>query len=86
MRLKTFLLLDKIQIESVENWQINMFLEDTNTDEFFGTDSNKVLEPGIYITVYENKNDTFPFSGTMPPDFSMECGDNKKLLFYNVSD
>ena len=86
MRLKTFLLLDKIQIEAVENWQINMFLEDTNTDEFFGTDDKKVLGPGIYITVYENGNDTFPFSGVMPPDFSMECGNNKKLLFYNVSD
>lgn len=77
-----------IQCEGYEpgKWNIYMFIESVNTDEFFGTTDKKVLQPGIYITVYESGNDTFPFSGIVPPDFSMECGNNQKLLFYNVSD
>ena len=88
MNIKTFNLLDKIQCEGYEagQWNIYMFLENVDTDEFFGTTENRVLEPGIYITVYENANDMFPFSGIVPPDLSMECGDNQNLLFYNVSE
>ena len=88
MKIKTFNLLDKIQCEGLEagQWNIYMFLESVSTDEFFGTTDNKVLEPGIYITVYESENDTFPFSGIVPPDFSMECGEKQKLLFYNMSE
>lgn len=88
MTVKTFNLLNAINCEDYNNerWSIYMFLSPTDTADFFGTSKPVTLESGIWIAVYENSYDTFPFSSIVKPDITANVDATTRILFYNVSD
>lgn len=87
MNYKTFDLIDKINAAGLDNslWGINMHLEATDTKEFYGTKESFMLPPGVWIIVYEEKDDVCPFRETCTkPDYTLDYCDNQVILFYEV--
>lgn len=86
MNYKTFNLIDKINATGLDNsqWNIYMHLEETDTKEFYGTKESFMLPPGMWISVYEKKDDVFPFHKMCAPDYTLDYSENDVILFYKV--
>lgn len=86
MNIKTFNLIDKINATGLDNsqWNIYMHLEKTDTKSFYGTSESFMLPPGMWVSVYERKDEEFPFREICKPDHTLDHGDNEVVLFYSV--
>lgn len=86
MNYKTFDLIDKINATGLDNshWSIYMHLEATDTKEFYGTKESFILPTGVWISVYEEKEDAFPFHEMCNPDYTIDYDEDNVILFYKV--
>lgn len=86
MNIKTFNLLDKINAAGLDNsqWNIYMHLENIDTKSFYGTVDSFMLPPGIWISVYEDKDEEFPFREICTPDYTLDHTENEIVMFYKA--
>lgn len=87
MNYNTFNLIDKINAAGLDNsqWGIYMHLEAIDTKEFYGTRESFMLPPGVWIIVYEEKDDVCPFHEMCKPDYTIDFDESTVILFYEVN-
>ena len=86
MNFKTFNLIDKINVEGLDNSEcgIYMHLEAIDTKKFYGTRESFMLPPGEWISVVEEKYSDFPFRSLCTPDHVLDIDARYVILFYEV--
>lgn len=88
MKYKTFLLIDAISCEGLDNGQWNIFwhVSPVDTKEFYGTRESHTLPVGAWIAVYKIDNEELGMIDKLTPDLRLSISDREEVLFFNVSD
>ena len=88
MTIKTFRLFNAINCEDLNNsqWNIYIHMDAVSTKEFYGVDEDILLESGIWVGVYEERDNPFMFTSHYKPDYRLRFSDDCNLLLYNVSE
>lgn len=88
MKYKTFLLIDAIGCEGLDNgqWNIYWHINPVDTKEFYGTRDSHTLPVGAWIAVYKIANEELGMIDKLTPDLRLSISDREEVLFFNVSD
>lgn len=88
MKFKTFLLIEAIRCEGLDNgqWNIYWHVIPVDTKEFYGTNENRTLPAGVWIAVYKKRGDTLYYFSCLKPDLCLDIFEDEEPLFFNVSD
>lgn len=88
MKYKTFLLIDAIRCEGLDNgqWNIYWHFSPVDTKEFYGTRVNYTLPMGVWIAVYRYDKEGLGIIDKLTPDLRLSISDKDEVLFFNVSD
>lgn len=88
MKYKTFLLIDAIRCEGLDNgqWNIYWHFSPVDTKEFYGTRESHALPIGIWIAVYKWDHEKIGLIDKLSPDLRLSISDKEEVLFFNVSE
>lgn len=88
MKYKTFLLIDAIRCEGLDNgqWNIYWHVIPVDTKEFYGTRESHTLPVGAWIAVYKWNHERMGLIDKLSPDLHLSINDKGEVLFFNVSE
>lgn len=88
MKYKTFLLIDAIRCEGLDNgqWNIYWHINPVDTKKFYGTRESHTLSVGAWIAVYKYDNEELGMIDKLTPDMRLSISDGEEVLIFNVSD
>lgn len=88
MKYKTFLLIDAINCEGLDNsqWNIDLHTSPVDTKEYYGTAESHTLPVGAWIAVYKYDNEELGIIDKLTPDLRLSISDKEEVLFFNVSE
>uniref|UniRef100_UPI00402773D8 hypothetical protein n=1 Tax=Prevotella sp. TaxID=59823 RepID=UPI00402773D8 len=88
MKYKTFLLIDAIRCEGLDNGQWNIFwhFSHVGTKVVCGTKEDHSLPVGIWIAVYKWDHERMGSIDRFTPDLRLSINDKEEVLLFNVSD